>query len=87
MRMGRIGDGDVHAAYVEFRAKESDKVPPLPFTHPRPHPLPSPSLTSIQSHHYYSVCRRNVSIANLSERKTPLANASTCSNVPTTLVQ
>lgn len=26
MRMGRIGDGDVHAAYVEFRAKESDKV-------------------------------------------------------------
>ena len=24
--MGRIGDGDVHAAYVEFRAKESDKV-------------------------------------------------------------
>ncbi|KAG7008508.1 hypothetical protein G7Y79_00005g016490 [Physcia stellaris] len=23
--MGRIGDGDVHAAYVEFRAKESDK--------------------------------------------------------------
>lgn len=23
---GRIGDGDVHAAYVEFRAKESDKV-------------------------------------------------------------
>lgn len=34
MRMGRIGDGDVHAAYVEFRAKESDKVSP-------------PSLTSI----------------------------------------
>ena len=30
--MGRIGDGDVHAAYVEFRAKESDKVsqPPCP---------------------------------------------------------
>ena len=26
MNMGRIGDGDVHAAYVEFRAKESDKV-------------------------------------------------------------
>lgn len=26
MKMGRIGDGDVHAAYVEFRAKESDKV-------------------------------------------------------------
>ena len=26
MTMGRIGDGDVHAAYVEFRAKESDKV-------------------------------------------------------------
>jgi len=26
MRMGRIGDGDVHAAFVEFRAKESDKV-------------------------------------------------------------
>ena len=25
-RMGRIGDNDVHAAYVEFRAKESDKV-------------------------------------------------------------
>ena len=25
--MGRIGDNDVHAAYVEFRAKESDKVP------------------------------------------------------------
>ncbi|CAD6591545.1 MAG: hypothetical protein ASARMPREDX12_005218 [Alectoria sarmentosa] len=25
MRMGRIGDGDVHAAYVEFRAKETDK--------------------------------------------------------------
>ena len=24
--MGRIGDNDVHAAYVEFRAKESDKV-------------------------------------------------------------
>ena len=24
--MGRIGDGDVHAAYVEFRAKETDKV-------------------------------------------------------------
>ncbi|KAL8829676.1 MAG: hypothetical protein Q9191_001885, partial [Dirinaria sp. TL-2023a] len=23
--MGRIGDGDVHAAYVEFRAKETDK--------------------------------------------------------------
>ena len=25
-KMGRIGDNDVHAAYVEFRAKESDKV-------------------------------------------------------------
>ena len=24
--MGRIGDNDVHAAFVEFRAKESDKV-------------------------------------------------------------
>ena len=24
--MGRIGDGDIHAAFVEFRAKESDKV-------------------------------------------------------------
>ncbi|KAL8802360.1 MAG: hypothetical protein Q9182_003849 [Xanthomendoza sp. 2 TL-2023] len=23
--MGRIGDGDIHAAFVEFRAKESDK--------------------------------------------------------------
>ena len=36
--MGRIGDGDVHTAYVEFRAKESDKVSrntPLPaFTAP-----------------------------------------------------
>ena len=24
--MGRIGDGDVHQAYVEFRAKDTDKV-------------------------------------------------------------
>ncbi|KAL8716102.1 MAG: hypothetical protein Q9220_000007 [cf. Caloplaca sp. 1 TL-2023] len=27
--MGRIGDGDIHAAFVEFRAKESDKVQPF----------------------------------------------------------
>ena len=26
VNMGRIGDNDVHAAFVEFRAKESDKV-------------------------------------------------------------
>ena len=36
--MGRIGDNDVHAAYVEFRAKESDKVI-ISFP-----PIPSPSL-------------------------------------------
>lgn len=34
--MGRIGDGDVHAAYIEFRAKESDKVS-LPTTETLPH--------------------------------------------------
>ena len=28
--MGRIGDGDIHAAFVEFRAKESDKVSLFP---------------------------------------------------------
>ena len=37
--MGRIGDGDVHAAYVEFRAKDSDKVAPL-------FPSAAPSLLS-----------------------------------------
>ena len=45
--MGRIGDGDVHAAYVEFRAKESDKVqypslPNLPATS-----IPTLPLTAI----------------------------------------
>ena len=43
--MGRIGDGDVHAAYVEFRAKESDKVPtqtPPPY-HRQLFPFPSSS--------------------------------------------
>ena len=31
--MGRIGDGDVHSAYIEFKAKETDKVnPTLPNT-------------------------------------------------------
>lgn len=33
--MGRIGDGDVHAAYVEFRAKDSDKVSPPSLLHER----------------------------------------------------
>lgn len=83
MRMGRIGDGDVHAAYVEFRAKESDKV--LPST-----PLPScgalSSRASINSHHYYSVSQRNVSIVTLSGQRIHLANDSTSSNALTTSV-
>ena len=40
--MGRIGDGDVHAAYVEFRAKESDKVRP---------PFHASAITTVLPHH------------------------------------
>ena len=87
--MGRIGDGDVHAAYVEFRAKESDKV--LPPSMPSiPPSLPSRHLSflpGIKSHYHYSVFRRNVSTVNLSAQKIPLANDNTSSNAPTTSVQ
>ncbi len=77
--MGRIGDGDVHAAYVEFRAKESDKVllnPLLPEHHP---PL-------LDTHLVSSVCRRNASTVNLFVPKIPLVSVRICSNARITLL-
>lgn len=65
--MGRIGDGDIHAAFVEFRAKESDKV----------------LLLAVLRHnaHGPSAFQRNASIANRSGLKTPAVNARTFSSV------
>ncbi|KAL8762153.1 MAG: hypothetical protein Q9184_001810 [Pyrenodesmia sp. 2 TL-2023] len=47
--MGRIGDGDIHAAFVEFRAKESDKVC-LPSTTPRNAPKLTLELNRQRAH-------------------------------------
>ncbi len=69
--MGRIGDGDVHAAYVEFRAKESDKViNPLRLYHD----------SILDTHHVLSVFRRNASTVNLSVQRIPLASVRIYSN-------
>jgi len=81
--MGRIGDGDVHAAYVEFRAKESDKViislPDITKTSLPPIPIPD-----YHTYQYSSAYQHNVSIVNPSGPKTPLDSANTSLSVPTT---
>ena len=97
MTMGRIGDGDVHAAYVEFRAKESDKVgrstsaysPSLP-----PHlsniiitqnnTQPCTHATRTHENSSCSAFRRNASTATPSAQKTPPASVNTSSNATTT---
>lgn len=84
--MGRIGDGDVHAAYVEFRAKESDKVTITPphYQHHHINFINAIIITNAGAHQRNSVSRHNASTANLYEPKTPPVNANTSSSVPTT---
>lgn len=52
MTMGRIGDGDVHAAYVEFRAKESDKVPNML-------PVASPLHIALHKNVFFQSCNHH----------------------------
>lgn len=58
---------DVHAAFVEFRAKEEDKV--------SPDRDPGPGFPTLTRD---SACPCNVSTASKFARRTPVANASIC---------
>ncbi|KAL9054578.1 MAG: hypothetical protein Q9206_003478 [Seirophora lacunosa] len=50
--MGRIGDGDIHAAFVEFRAKESDKsVRAKNTSRQRAHLLECPAFLNAMKEH------------------------------------
>lgn len=59
---------DVHAAFVEFRAKEEDKVSFLS------------SILFERITYNYSACLCNVSIANKCVRRTQAVNANICSS-------
>lgn len=87
MTMGRIGDGDVHAAYVEFRAKESDKVRhqllvlilPLGLlcSYDRPLYLGAHQADLLRVCSLASASQHNASTVNPYGPKTPHVNAST----------
>lgn len=76
--MGRTVDQEVHAAFVEFRAKEDDKVKLPYFMY-----LGNISInlnTDSKPTSLYSVFRCNVSIASRSERRILAGRSSTCWN-------
>lgn len=71
--MGRTVDQEVHAAFVEFRAKEDDKA--------RDSYPGNNNMTRHTDPVFFSVCPSSASTASRFAQRTPRARSSICSSV------